>query len=178
MNEFASQYGKALYSLCKDDGKCEKILEELTLIEDILEENPEYKNLIDTPALKLEERLKLIEEAFSTLDEILVNFIKILSSKKLFKEFSECKKEYIKNYDRDNNVERVTAITAVPLTDAQLSALKKKIELSLKKTVCIKNEISADIIGGVILRYAGSMTDGSIKGRLKDMEDCLKSVKF
>ena len=178
MNEFASQYGKALYSLCKDEGNCEKILEELTVIEDLMEENPGYKKLLDTPALKLEERLKLIDEAFSTFTEITVNFIKILATKKSFKEFSGCKKEYIKNYDRDNNIERVTAITAVPLSETQLSLLKKKTELSLGKKVYIKNEISEDIIGGVILKCAGSMTDGSVKRRLRDMEEHLKNAIF
>ena len=81
-------------------------------------------------------------------------------------------------YDEDNNIERVIAITAVPLSETQLLKIKEKMQLSLKKTIYIKNEISKDVIGGVILKMASSQIDGSVKGRLKNMEERLKSLVF
>ena len=178
MNDFVTQYGKALYSLSKDENKCEKILEELTVIENILEENKEYTKLLDTPAIRVEERTKLISTAFSSFDETVVNFIKILAEKKSTGMLSGCIKEYKKIYDEDNGIERVTVKSAVSLNENQLEKLKEKLEKMLGKKIYIKNEISEDLIGGVLLRLTNNEMDGSVKRKLKDMENHIKALVF
>ena len=178
MNKFSSQYGRALYSLAKDENIEEVIAEELDAIEEIIKENKDYVKLLDTPALSVEERIKLCDEAFSSFNIILLNFIKILVEKKSVRELLSCKKEYFKEYDKDKNIERAVAITKIPLSEEQILEIKKKAENITGKTVYIKNEISDDVIGGVILRFSDSQYDGSVKGRLKEMENLLKSLTF
>lgn len=178
MNEFTVQYGKALYSLCKDENKCEKVYKELTVIDEIIAENSDYVKLLDTPAIKVEERLSLADEAFSSFDYAVVNFIKILTEKKSVKELPGCIKEYMKIYDEDNKIERVVAKTAVKLNEKQIEKLKQKLEDMLNKKVFIKNEISEDLIGGVTLKLTNNEIDGSVKGKLKDMENHLKALMF
>ena len=178
MNKFSSQYGRALYSLAKDENIEEIIIEELDVIEELMKENKDYVKLLDTPALPVSERLKLCDEAFSSFNIILVNFIKILVEKKSVREFVNCKKEFFKMYDEDKNIERAVAVTKIPLSADQLLAIRKKAENITGKKVYIKNEISDDVIGGVVLRLSDSQYDGSVKGRLKEMEHLLKSLTF
>lgn len=178
MSEFYVEYGRALYSLSIDEGICEKVKDELLVIEELFCEHKEYVKLLDTPGIELKKRIELVDEAFSGFEEILVNFIKLLAEKKATGEFIKCKKEFMKMYDSDNNIERVIAYSAVPISEDKLLKIKEKLEVSLNKNICITNKISKDIIGGVLIKLANSEIDGSIKGRLQNMGKQLKEIVF
>jgi len=74
----AKEYGRALFLLSEEDGTTAAVAEELDAVRKILREHPRYEKLLDTPALSKEEKLLLIDRAFSSLNENLVNLLKIL----------------------------------------------------------------------------------------------------
>ena len=75
MNNYggAIEFGKALFLLTEEVGTTERVYSESLAVREIASENPEYLKLLDTPALSTDERLSLIDEAFSPFDEHLVN---------------------------------------------------------------------------------------------------------
>ena len=77
------EYASALLSLAGESGETERIYEELCTLKALLTETPEYTKLLDTPAMKKEERLALAAEAFSEFSEYLLNLIMILSERHL-----------------------------------------------------------------------------------------------
>ena len=77
----AKEYGTALVLLTEEEGTTAAVAEELGAVREILRENPRYEKLLDTPALGKDEKLLLIDRAFSSLNENLVNLIKILCEK-------------------------------------------------------------------------------------------------
>ena len=172
----AKEYGKALFLLAQEDGTTAVIAEELESVREILRENPRYEKLLDTPALSKEEKLLLIDRAFSTLNENLVNLIKILCEKHSVYQFARIAGAYIALYDESRGIERVEALTAVAMTPKQIDALTEKLSASTGKTVIIKNTVDASLLGGVVLRYAGKQLDGSVKARLSALEKSLKET--
>ena len=66
MSDFSKKYAGALYDLCKEENITKEVLEELLVIDTVIKENKEYKNLLDTPAISLKDRLSIIDEAFSS----------------------------------------------------------------------------------------------------------------
>ena len=178
MSDFSVEYGKALYLLAKEDELTTSMLEEIEAVDSVLKENKEYISLMDTPALSLNERAGLIDDAFSTCSLYVKNFLKLLSEKKCFYCFSDCVKEYKKIYDEENNIERVEAISSIPLNEGQLLRLKEKIEKTVNKTVVIVNKVDESILGGVILRFNDKQYDGSVKSRLDDLSAKIKGSIF
>ena len=83
---------------------------------------------------------------------------------------------YEELYDSARGIERVEAITAVALTEAQLTALTKRLNAMTGKRAVIKNTVDPTILGGVKLRYQGKQLDGSVKTRLDKFEAALKST--
>ena len=78
----ASAYGKALYELAVEEGKSEQIGAELRLIDSAVEQG--YVNLMDSPAVSKEEKCGLLRSAFGKADQLLQNFLFILTSKSCF----------------------------------------------------------------------------------------------
>lgn len=170
------EYGKALYMLADEENITDTVLEQLSLIKRILSDNPEYIKLLDTPAVPNDKRIDLIDRAFGDSETILLNFIKILCAKRSIYQFGKCVSEYTKIYDKENNIIRAIARTAVPMTDMQLSMLKDKLEHITKKTVVLENRVDDSVIGGVAVSMPDIQLDGSIKSKLKSLRESLCNV--
>ena len=171
-----SEYGRALFLLAKEIGAVEKIKSDLTAAVGAISSSPEYVKMLDTPAIAREEKLKLAGEAFSTLDECVVNLIKILSEKHSVKTLPDVYKTYVALYNEDMGIEEVEAVTATPMTKSQLLRMKEKLEGITGKTVIIKNTVDKNILGGVKLRYEGKQIDASVRTRLDGFAETLKNI--
>ncbi len=172
----AMEYGKALFLLTEEARKTETVFAELRDLKKLLCENPRYIKLLDTPALAKAEKLALIDRAFASFDEDLRNFIKILCEKHAVYQIPKVADVYAALYDEARGIERVEAVTAVAMTAAQIAAMTGKLAALTGKTVQIKNTVDPAVLGGVILRYAGTQLDGSLKARLENFEKSLKGL--
>ena len=172
----AKEYGKALFLLAQEEGTTDVVAEDLKTVQKLLRENPRYVKLLDTPALAKEEKLRLIDRAFSSLHETVLNLTKILCEKHSVYQFSRVADSYAVLCDEARGIERVEVLTAVAMTQQQISALTARLCRLTGKTVIIKNTVSPEILGGVVLRYAGKQLDGSLKARLEGFEKSLKEI--
>ena len=172
----ANEYGKALFLITEEDGVTDKILSDVKTAERVLESNPDYIKLLDSPALSKDERVGLVSKAFSGVDERLSNLLKILTEKRIMHTFVRISKTYYALYDESRGILRVEAVTAIPLSEKQAKAIKDKLAYSLGKTVMLTNTVDPAILGGAKLRYSGVQLDGSVKTRLDKFEDALKET--
>ena len=172
----AKEYGKALFLLTEETRTTKTVAEELLGVKKLLCENPRYIKLLDTPALAKEEKLALVDRAFASLDGNLLNFVKILCEKHAVYQLPRVADVYAALYDEARGIERVEAVTAVAMTEKQLSALTNKLAALTGKSIVIRNTIDPTILGGVVLRYAGTQLDGSLRARLENFEKSLKDL--
>ena len=171
-----SEYGRALFLLTEESGTTEACLADVKVADSLITGCDGYARLLDTPALTKEERLALIDQAFSALDVYLVNLIKLLAEARLVYLFPKVAKAYLSEYDKARGIERVEAVTAVAMTEAQLAALRAKLTALTGKTVVIRNTTDPTILGGMKLRYSGLQLDGSVRSRLDAFERSLKEI--
>lgn len=171
-----NEYAKALFELTEELGTTERVREDVIAARGAFSENPDYVKLLDTPALKKEDRIALVDTAFSSLDEMLVNLIKLVSEARETYAIDKLFMAYLEKYDASRGIERVSAITACAMDKAQLVAMKEKLEKMTGKTVVIENTVDPSILGGVRLRYMGRQLDGSLGTRLKVFEQKLREL--
>lgn len=170
------EYAKALFLLSEEEGVTEAVREEAQLVSSAINENPDYTKLLDTPALAVEEKVGLLDRAFGSVNTSLLNLCKILCEKRCSYLIPQVLDAYLAIYDESRGIERVEAITAIPLTESQLSALSSRLEEKTGKTVVITNTVDKSVLGGVKLRYMGIQLDGTVKARLDSFEKGLKSL--
>ena len=172
----AKEYGKALFLLTEEEGSTETVLSDIKIVKDAMLQHPSYEKLLDTPALPKNEKIALLDKAFASIDEMLLNFLKLLCEKRAIYLFPKAADEYLKLYDESRGVERVEAITAIPMTKTQIDALCIKLASLTGKQIVLKNTVDKSILGGMKLRYAGIQIDGSIQKRLESFEQSLKNI--
>ena len=172
----AKNYGDALFMLAKELDEIDIVKNDFDTLGAVVEENSEYLKLLDTPSLSREERVKLVDTAFGTLNKNLVNLVKILAERRLVYLVSKIRQAYMLAYDEHYNIERVEAISAIPLTSEQINKLQLKLEKVTGKQIVVTNTIDSSILGGMKLRYLGIQLDGSIKTKLDNFEKSLKDL--
>ena len=170
------EYGKALFLITEEDGASDKVIADVKTADNAFKANPDYVKLLDSPAVPKDERVGLVDKAFSGLDERLSNLIKILTERRMIHLFDKVAAVYYELYDQSRGILRVEAITAISLTNQQSEAITKKLSQSLGKTVILKNTVDRSILGGVKLRYNDVQLDGSVKTRLDKFEEALKNT--
>lgn len=161
-----ASYGKALFQLAQENGSDVRVLDELGAVQQLLQENPSYALLLDTPAVSQDEKHGLLHEAFGQFDPMLLNFLCLLCDRRAFYQLSACRTAYRACFDEAHDIVRAEAITAVPMQDKQRGALKTKLEALTGKNIVLKNSVDPALIGGITLRYGGVQLSDSIQSRL------------
>lgn len=168
------EYASALLMLCKEEGKTATVASELETLKAVLLENPEYTRLLDTPAMKKEERLALAEAAFGGFSKYLLNVILILAEKHIASGLPRLCDEFERLYDEERGILRAEAISAVAMSEEQINRLAAKLGERTGKTVLIKNTVDPGMLGGVKLRYGGTQLDGTVRASLDRFERALR----
>ena len=172
----ALEYAKAVFSLGEELGTTEDILRDLLTCSAVIAENPAYPSLIDSPALPVKQKIALIDDAFSGINENLLSLMKILCEKRAFHILPKLRESYEAIYNEAHGICNAEVVSTVALTDEQLSRIEEKLALSTGKKIVLKNTIDPSILGGLKLRYDGIQLDGSLRARLTAMEDRLKNT--
>ena len=172
----ANEYAKALFLLAEESGKTEKTLEDAALLARILKENPDYIKLLDTPAIVKSEKVALIDEALGSIEEYLLNLVKILCEEHSVHILPSVLSALRSIYNEARGIEEVEAVSASPMSDEQIEKMTKKLEAMTGKKIILKNTVDKTILGGVKLRYLGVQLDGSVKTRLDKFSQALKNT--
>ena len=170
MTRAGELYGQSLYDLAVSESISDEILKEMETVKTIFAENPDYVTLLSEPSIPKKERLSLLDEAFgSSLQEYLLNFIKILVEKGLLRSFSACFKRYRASYNSDHGIEDAVVTSAIPLKADSFEQLKKKLEAMTGKTIVLRQKVDPDVLGGIKVELEDRLYDGTVKGRLKEL---------
>lgn len=148
MTQIGNVYGEALYSLAREEGLSDAVLQELKLLRDAFTQEPDY----------------------------VLNFLKILTEKGYARYFCDCCDAYRELYNSDHGILTVKAVTAVALTDQQAAKLSNKLAAITGKTIELQNRVDPGCLGGVRLDYDGKRLDDTVSHRLDSVRNMLKNT--
>jgi F-type H+-transporting ATPase subunit delta len=177
MTQIASVYGQALYTLAQEENLVETIRQELSRVGEVLEKEPDYLRLLSAVNIPRQERCTLLDSAFrNKVHPYVLNFLKILTEKGYAKHYFSCLEAYICQYNLDNNILPVRAVSAIALSPNQIGRLEEKISALSGKKACVENRVDPQCLGGILLDYDGAQVDGSVASRIEKIRKLLKNT--
>ncbi|MBR3631112.1 MAG: F0F1 ATP synthase subunit delta, partial [Oscillospiraceae bacterium] len=60
--------------------------------------------------------------------------------------------------------------TAVPLDEAQRSALRSKLHKKLGKTIQLREHVDKTLVGGMVVQYGDTRMDNSLRTRMRQFK--------
>ena len=137
---------------------------------------PQVTELLKNPRLTSESKVQTLVQLFgSDIDEAFRNFVSTLGDNDrldvlptIRELFEELKAEAEKTLD-------VEMQTAFELTSVQLQTLAAALSKRLDRTVNPQQVVNPALIGGVVIRAGDVVVDGSVRGKLSQLAESLKS---
>ena len=168
-------YALALFSLATEKNLSDKIYNELFELNDAFENNPVYIEMLSSPAISKENKLKLLSEIFPQdyTDEV-KSFLSVMCKKGDVCELSQCFKEYEQLYKEANKISVAHIKSAVELTEDEISSLKKALEARSGKRLDIDLSVDKSLLGGVYVEIDGCVFDGSLRNRLDQIKKVIE----
>jgi len=177
MTDIATTYGQALYDLAKDEGIAEDVLGQITVLNESFAAEPAFMQLLCTPSIPKQERCQVLDDSLrDQVHPYVLNFLKILTEKGYMRHFSGCCQLFKQQYNRDNGILPVTAISAIALSDEQTKKLADKLSRATAKQVKLRNLVDPSVLGGVRLDYDGKRLDDTISNRMDAITRALKGT--
>ncbi|MBQ5884906.1 MAG: ATP synthase F1 subunit delta [Clostridia bacterium] len=170
------EYAEALFTLADEENAVEEYLDSLVTLKQLFDENPDYIEFLNSPAIPLGERIASIDEAFDgRMPQYVVSFIKVLCENGKMRTVLLCIDEFDILARSFSNRAIATVYSAVELSDEQKDAVCKKLETLTNKRIDPIYIIDESLIGGMKIEVDGKTFDGSIKHRLGEIKDVMNS---
>ena len=170
------EYAEALFTLAVEENAVEEFLDSLVTLKQLFDENPDYIEFLNSPAIPLGERTASIDEAFDgKMPQYVVSFIKVLCENGKMRTILLCINEFETLARAFSNHAIANVYSAVELSGEQKDAVCKKLEAITNKRIDPIYIIDESLIGGMKIEVDGKTFDGSIKHRLGDIKDVMNS---
>ena len=175
MNELASRYGLAMFSIAEDRNEVHSLQLEAKELKKVLLENPDFVTLLNNSFLPHEERAKIVDKTLSAFDKDIVSLIKLLIRNNRARYIIDVLDVFNSSCNQACGVEEGLVYSVIPLDEKTKKQLEKKISQLENVEVELTNRIDQNLIGGLKVVIHGHIYDGSIKYKLEQMKiDLLK----
>ena len=173
MTRVSEEYAAALFTLAAEEGVKREVAEAVEVIRTLLDENPDYVELLAAPNIPFDERSALIDAAFGSLQPYAVNFVKLMTKNGHVRDLVECIGEYLKLWEHADGIITAEVVSAAPLTEGEQEALRAKLSAKLSRRVALSLSVDPSLLGGMIISVDGSIMDGSLRTKLAQMKEAI-----
>lgn len=137
------------------------------------------QKLMDNPKITKEDKIKLIEETFTShVSKEIVGLMALLISKGHSKDVGAVFDYFIGLVKEEKKIGTAFVTTAVPLTEQQKSAVEKRLlETTKYESFEMNYAVDESLIGGMVIRIGDRVIDSSIKTKLYELSKNLRSIQ-
>lgn len=174
MNELASRYAEALFSLAQENNTVEEKKAEVENLLGVLEENPELLDFFRAIKITSNEKKSFIDSVFSNAYDLdMVHFLKLLIDKGRISQLREMLVAYIEKANDELGIQEAVVYSARKLKEEDLKRIRDALEVKTKKTIHLKNKIDESLIAGIKVVMGNNITDVTMKYKLEQMKQTL-----
>ena len=166
----AQRYAQALLELAGEKYTKEQILSDISDVKESYLHSDDMQKVMTSPVISQEDKKTLLTKIFGKgVNEIILNFLKLLVDKNRFDIFSSIVKEYKQEINRMNNLLAIKVVSAIDLNDSEKSMIKVKLEKNLNKEIELDWAVDNELIGGLLFESGDNIIDCSLKKKLQDI---------
>lgn len=170
MENVASRYGLALYSLAFDLNQVDEYENEMKMFREIFHENEEFLNILNSSFLTQIERKKILKDTLKGCEENILNFFNIIIDNNRVMMIPSIIDAFITYCNDSKGIKEGYIYSVNELDKKQIEEITNKISKIEKKNIYLTNRLDKSLIGGVKVIIGEHVYDGSIKHQYEKMK--------
>lgn len=181
----ASQYAEATLELAEaaDSGQgaagttAQRVLEDLKAIREVFEKTEELNLVLRHPAVPAENKKALLIKTFEgKVSDITLRLLHLLADRRRVEIIEAVEEKYEELIRIRQNIVRAELFCSEPLSQADIADIKARLTEHLGKRLELQVEVDRSLLGGLVLKIGDQVIDGSLKGKLQEIEKELTAV--
>jgi F-type H+-transporting ATPase subunit delta len=172
----AGRYASALFGLARDEKQLDAVGRSLDLVNQALVDSREFGQLVASPLVDRDEAGRAFAAIAGELgvDPLTSNFMGVLARngrKGALPQVIRLFRRLAADHRGETTAE---VVTAHPLNDQQVAALKSKLKARAGRDVTIDAGTDPAILGGLIVKLGSEMIDSSLRTKLNRLAQAMK----
>ena len=172
----AGRYASALFDLARDQRQIESVGKSLDALGAALLDSKDFGELVTSPLVSREEAGKAFAGLAPQLglDPLTANFLGVLARNGRKSELRNVIRAYRRLAAEHRGETTAEVVTARPLNDGQLAALKQQLRARAGRDVSLDATVDPTILGGLVVKLGSQMIDASIRTKLNRLALAMK----
>ncbi len=174
----ARVYGEALLNAAERDNAAQEVMDEMhSLVADVGQRDAYVLAFFTSGVIGKERRETVIKTAFEDrCHPLVLNFMRVLNDHDRLQLFRTIVEEMQKLDDLRRRRFRVLVRSVVPLAQDQQQRLADDLRIAFQLEPVLDQRIEPDLLGGMIVRVADMVLDGSVRTQLVNLRKQLREM--
>ena len=175
-DELVHGYAEALFNVVRAEGELDRVEDELFRFGKVLDSNHELKQALSDKSIDKEQREKVLQELLA--DKVSPHTLGLLGfivAQGRARQLPQILSELSAMAAEERHAVVGEVRSAVPLDADQRKKLAKALSQATGKRVEVKVIVDPSLIGGVVAKIGDTIIDGSVKRRLQQLKEQVRS---
>lgn len=173
----ATRYAAALADAALEEGNAERVRGDLGAFVGAFEESPELRNVLETPAVPLEVKHKIVNELGQRMNLApeVRNFVFLLLDHNRTEMLREIQQAFHEALNARLGIADAHVVSARELSGEERRELTAALERRTGKRIEARFSQDASLLGGAVVRVGSVVYDGSVREQLTRLREQLES---
>ncbi|TKD51171.1 F0F1 ATP synthase subunit delta [Sphingomonas baiyangensis] len=172
----SGRYATALFDLAREQQSIAAVESSLGTVRQALRESDDFRALTTSPLLARGAAAKAVAAVAETLglDPLTTRFLGVLADNRRLSQLPKVIAVFRTLAAQHRGETSAEVVSAHPLTDAQVDALRQQLRARVGRDVNIDLSVDPALLGGMVVRIGSQMIDSSIRTRLNSLAHAMK----
>jgi F-type H+-transporting ATPase subunit delta len=168
----ADRYARAIFELGVETNLLSEITEQVRRFSEAYASSAELRAVLDNPIVDAEQRDAVLADVAGRLglSGSSLNLVKLLASRKKLRVIPDIARRLDRLSDEKAGVVRATVTSARPMPDGFYQKLVAELESATARKIVLERKEDPSLIAGFVTRIGDNTIDGSVRGRLNEIE--------
>jgi F-type H+-transporting ATPase subunit delta len=168
----ARRYALAAFEIAKERGEVDSWRTAVDQIAEFMTD-PEVRRVLENTRVSQEPKQRLIGAALADLPPLPLNLARLLVRKHRTALAGDIAIAFRQMTEEDRGITRAHARTAVPLSEAEVADLARRLQAQTGNEVILEVEVDPTVLGGVVVQIGDRLIDASTRARLQALRENL-----
>jgi F-type H+-transporting ATPase subunit delta len=168
----ADRYARAIFELGVETNQLPTITEQVRRFAEVYASSAELRAVLDNPIVDAQQRDAVLSDVAARLglSGHALNLIKLLASRKKLRVVPDIARRLARMSDEKEGVVRATVTSARAMPDSFYRQLVAELESATARKIVLERKEDPSLIAGFVTRIGDNTIDGSVRGRLTEIE--------
>lgn len=178
LSEIAERYATALFELAAEAKSIDAAADDLAVITELLNESDDLRRLVRSPLFSREQQSKAMAEVLARagVGDLVARFVGLVAKNRRLFVLPQMIRAYRALLARHRGEMMAEVISATPLDEGQVRALKDALRAATGTDVEVEARVDQSLIGGLVVKVGSRMVDSSIRTKLQNLRLAMKGV--